>query len=69
MKKPLAAFNAGEGGCSGGRAFAQASSQQGGTQPGDLTLGAVRIPLPGALPAAGLVFGLAGQTGGGKDPF
>lgn len=69
MKKPLAALNAGKGGCSGGRAFARASSQRGGTRPGALILGVVRNPLPGAVPAARLVFRLAGQTGGGKDPF
>lgn len=65
MKKPLAAFKAGKGGCSGGRAFAQASSQRGGTRPGALILGVARNPLPGAVPG----FGLAGQTGAGKNPF
>lgn len=69
MKKPLAPFNAGKGCCSGGRAFARPSSQRGGARPGALIPGVVRNPLPGAVPAAGLVFGLAGQTGGGRDPF
>lgn len=65
MEKPLAAANAGEGGCSGGTAFSRASSQRGGTRPGALILGMVRKPLlPGAVPAARLALGL----GRGKDP-
>lgn len=65
MEKPLAAANAGEGGCSGGTAFSRASSQRGGTRPGALILGMVRNPLPpAALPAARLGLGL----GRGKDP-
>lgn len=65
MEKPLAAANAGEGGCSGGTAFSRASSQRGGTRPGALILGMVRkLLLPGAVPAARLALGL----GRGKDP-
>lgn len=49
MEKPLAAANAGEGGCSGGTAFSRASSQRGGSRAEVLILGMVRNRLPGCL--------------------